>query len=53
MMRMFALISTYIVLGYIMFRAGYKTYLFKEDRITRIALIVFCIYMMIRIWKCY
>ncbi len=52
-MRTFSLISTYIVLLYTIYRAGYKVYHFREDRSVRIVLIIFCIYMMIRIWKCY
>jgi len=52
-MRTFSLISTYIVLLYTIYRAGYKVYYFREDRSVRIVLIIFCIYMMIRIWKCY
>lgn len=52
-MRTFSLISTYIVLLYTIYRAGYNVYHFREDRSVRIELIIFCIYMMVRIWKCY
>lgn len=52
-MRTFSIVSTYIVFLYVIYRAVYKIYLFRKDKDVRLALILFCIYMMVRIWRCY